>query len=680
MAQFCPPLSVIENMKTQPTEGEWKLLRFLAENYDNSYEVYFQPFLNEARPDVVLMRKGGGVMIFEVKDWNLSNYKSTPSGTWIVKANGDKMRFTPVRQVASYKEKIYSLNSSELFQLRTIEGESRCWSVVNCAVFFHKSSEAQVRDLCYPQNITEKNKKFLRYITLLGDDSLTKKKMDGIFYKNFIARQSYYFTDDVYHDLRRLFKPDIHTVEQGIKYDLSPAQVELSTSVAGARKRIKGVAGAGKSFVLARRAINAHKRTGGNVLILTYNITLKNYLHDRMSEVRENFDWGCFHIENYHQLFNSMLARCSKTVPDIARAKHPELFKGCDEDDVEKNARVSLPESVLEEVYADGSIFNGHEAELTKYDVILIDEAQDYREEWVRIIMKFVANEGAEVVAFADEKQNVYERMLDENKFPVIPITTGPWDRKLNTSYRLNTKISELAKLYQNKNFLGKYDLDEHFAPAQQLELIFGRSHIEYHSLPALSEGSYLKSLANYIRQLIKAYELHMNDVTVLSSSVDLVRKLGDVYSKLTKEKVNCMCETQEEFDKMSGDRIKIKEARRFKKQNFWQNTGRVSFSSIHSFKGLESTAVILIVGDGVVDNGDNSTPINLVESQFELTYVGVTRARNYLFVINIGDEKYDKFFNSDEVKKLLDGVSVTVEGEASGASIIDTVQEDMID
>ena len=26
MAQFCPPLSVIENMKTQPTEGEWKLL------------------------------------------------------------------------------------------------------------------------------------------------------------------------------------------------------------------------------------------------------------------------------------------------------------------------------------------------------------------------------------------------------------------------------------------------------------------------------------------------------------------------------------------------------------------------------------------------------------------------------------------------------------------------------
>ena len=140
------------------------------------------------------------------------------------------------------------------------------------------------------------------------------------------------------------------------------------------------------------------------------------------------------------------------------------------------------------------------------------------------------------------------------------------------------------------------------------------------------------------------------------------------------------MCETQEEFDKMSGDRIKIKEARRFKKQNFWQNTGRVSFSSIHSFKGLESTAVILIVGDGVVDNGDNSTPINLVESQFELTYVGVTRARNYLFVINIGDEKYDKFFNSDEVKKLLDGVSVTVEGEASGASIIDTVQEDMID
>ena len=51
-----------------------------------------------------------------------------------------------------------------------------------------------------------------------------------------------------------------------------------------------------------------------------------------------------------------------------------------------------------------------------------------------------------------------------------------------------------------------------------------------------------------------------------------------------------------------------------------------------------------------------------------------------FYFVVNpiAGAGQCKEKFN--EVKKLLDGVSVTVEGEASGASIIDTVQEDMID
>ena len=34
----------------------------------------FQPFLNGDLPDIIVMHKGGGVMIFEVKDWDLSNY------------------------------------------------------------------------------------------------------------------------------------------------------------------------------------------------------------------------------------------------------------------------------------------------------------------------------------------------------------------------------------------------------------------------------------------------------------------------------------------------------------------------------------------------------------------------------------------------------------------------------
>jgi len=36
-----------------------------------------------------------------------------------------------------------------------------------------------------------------------------------------------------------------------------------------------------------------------------------------------------------------------------------------------------------------------------------------YQENWIRIIMKYFASENAEIVAFADEKQNIYSRELD---------------------------------------------------------------------------------------------------------------------------------------------------------------------------------------------------------------------------------------------------------------------------
>ena len=74
MAQIYPPLKQIQKFKVQPEKGEWELLVFLFNYLDDSYEIYFQPFLDGDMPDMVIMRKGGGVLIIEVKDWNLNSY------------------------------------------------------------------------------------------------------------------------------------------------------------------------------------------------------------------------------------------------------------------------------------------------------------------------------------------------------------------------------------------------------------------------------------------------------------------------------------------------------------------------------------------------------------------------------------------------------------------------------
>jgi hypothetical protein len=73
MAIIYPDIEIIKLGRLKPEPGELFLLQFLSDNLDESYEIFFQPFLNGDRPDIILMRKGYGVMIIEVKDWNLKN-------------------------------------------------------------------------------------------------------------------------------------------------------------------------------------------------------------------------------------------------------------------------------------------------------------------------------------------------------------------------------------------------------------------------------------------------------------------------------------------------------------------------------------------------------------------------------------------------------------------------------
>ena len=55
MAVLFPTLEQIHNFKMQPKEGELQLLHFLNNYLDNSYEIYFKPFLNGDTPDIVIL-------------------------------------------------------------------------------------------------------------------------------------------------------------------------------------------------------------------------------------------------------------------------------------------------------------------------------------------------------------------------------------------------------------------------------------------------------------------------------------------------------------------------------------------------------------------------------------------------------------------------------------------------
>ena len=96
------------------------LLKFLSENLDNNYEIYFQPFLNGDRPDIIIMRPDAGVMIFEVKDWNLGSYDINDKKHWFVTQDHKKWSRikSPIDQVLGYKQNLYDLHIENLLETR----------------------------------------------------------------------------------------------------------------------------------------------------------------------------------------------------------------------------------------------------------------------------------------------------------------------------------------------------------------------------------------------------------------------------------------------------------------------------------------------------------------------------------------------------------------------------------
>ncbi len=65
-------------------------------------------------------------------------------------------------------------------------------------------------------------------------------------------------------------------------------------------------------------------------------------------------------------------------------------------------------------------------------------------------------------------------------------------------------------------------------------------------------------------------------------------------------------------------------------------NPGTVKLSTIHSFKGWEIDTLIVLIHEDT----DSENP-----SDDELVYTAITRCRNNLLILNMGNPRYHDFF-----------------------------------
>ena len=612
MAEILPSLENIERLKVRPNDGELFLVKYLVDRLDNEYEVYFQPFLNGDMPDIVVMRKGAGVLIIEVKYWNLSSYNIDMENNLHINGLAEKnvinKNFYNILTPFVYFHGVTKNNIDYIYiSAENLLRESK----------IKLNSELNSKDIT--KDLYDKKMDFLerktkqinrdKGMSLYNDERKLKKLLEAL------KKPHVLFTDEIYQEFKRYLKPPIHVASQGVNIKYDEKQLLLIKSEAGFQK-IKGVAGCGKTTILAKRAVNAHKRHGEHILILTYNRTLRNFIRDKISEVREDFSWGFFGITNYHSFITQMLNKCGIEITP------PDNYKNVS--------------SYFDSLFSDEKIFDDHINNLHKYKTILIDEVQDYRPEWIKIIRKYFLSTDGEMVIFGDESQNIYERNINKIN-PAIVEGFGQWKR-LTKSYRSksDSPLTLMSKLFQIKYLIKKYDIDLVDVKPMQGALLF-----DLMKGFVFSDLDDIYSIYKIIFDLLKSENIHPNDVSIISTNIEFLRKLDLIIRTESNEKTQTTFESEEVYlqlkslHKENNSKLaeELEHVRGSKKFGFNLNSGLVKLSTVHSFKGLESSTSVYILLEGDDD---------------EMVYTGITRAKQNSIIFMQDTSKYLEFFKTD--------------------------------
>ena len=577
--------------------------------------MYIDSILNEVKVDFIIVRPNKGILLVNVFENNLSNCILTEDNKEIIVSDGigNQVYFqSPIEHINLCQTSIK--DGIEELLMSTIE-DSRNFRLIKKVVVFTENTIDKVKDFFNTKD------EHINYTYLFGNEFIKDKSVSQELYNKISLKYNTRdFDDAVKRKLSKILSPSWHSYQEGrIGVEPKGAQKRLVMSQS-TQQKISGVAGSGKTFVLAVRAINAMKRTGGDVLILTYNITLANYLKYRLSEIREDFSWDKIDIFNYHQFFKIRASECQFHVKFGS--------------------------------YEDLTFFEKANKQ-KRYSAIFVDEVQDYTTEWLRTIMQYFLAPNGEFVVFGDPKQNIYNRPLDSNKDIRLGVIGGEWNRQLNTGRRFtNPRLAKLATSFQSTFFPQLPNDTINTEADSNIGNTFNFQIVNYYDLRADN------STDNLVAKLIDIIQSDTNEVrdfVVLASTIKLLRSIDYSYRQKTGEDTEVTFVSTERFDQLkqihhvTDDNVaswKFKRdydsLERTRKMLFTTDKRCLKISTIQSFKGWESPSVIVILEDNYQSRYTGFMPMSP-----ENIYTAITRARENLYVINIGNDYYDQFFKT---------------------------------
>lgn len=584
-----PPLAELHRLPTPLTAGERAVLDLLHSRLDVSWEIYIQPFLNGLRPDFVLLNPRNGIVVLEVKDWDLDamRYFVKDGRLWAERDGRTflKEKDNPFSAVQRYKEEIYELYAT------TLPAKSGL-RVITAGVVFTRADRDVVLRLF--NDCRKKMAKWPNQYPVAGQRELSGGDIDALIPAHRYRNNN--MSSAAATELRNwLVEPDV-AQEQREPLRFDARQLAFIRNGGGARmRRLKGPAGSGKSVVLAARAARL-ACVGKRVLVVTYNITLMNYLHDLVQR--------CARDEETHELDIASRRPCEveirhfhgwcKTVIETA-GRAPEYDDLWQQHGVQAvlDERMALlaheclleaPEQPRTQGENQSAHAGGH-----RYDAIFVDEGQDYLPLWWNVL-RDALRPGGEMLLVADPTQDVYERSASWTDAAMTGAGfRGPWNL-MATSYRLPRVLAVQATLFAREFITSGEVVVPEPEPQQELDLY--PAHLQWTQAPANDLAQTSVRLALAIVSQFRPDVVAWADVAILVQTIEIGKAVVTALRTMKFAPIHTFPEGTEQ------NQEEERRAAKRKKLAFFKGGASIKVTTLHSYKGWEGRAVVVAVED----------------------------------------------------------------------------------
>jgi len=631
MAVFPQGLSQID---ARCNTGERRLLHQLKRCLEDDYIVWHDIAVGPRarQPDFVILSPRWGVLLLEVKDWKRATLgPANRDAVELLTPRGRVTQPHPLRQARDYAHELVDLMKLDPALVHhggPFDGRLLFpygWGVVMSAL---RRAEIEGSDF---------DSLFAPARTLLRDDL-----DDGIAPEAFQHRLWGMFTVSYPHTLTmpqrdrirwHLF-PEVRLPQQAALDFAAPAaqrprlpdllqvmdlqQEQVARTLGDGHRVIHGAAGSGKTMVLIFRAqyLAAAARVDQPILVLCFNRALADRIDTllRQRGVDERVQVRTFH------------GWCQ----DLVRSYQLDVDRG-----LGKDAYFDALAAVVERAVGSSRVPGG------QYSALLIDEAHDFEDAWLRIAARMVSPATNHLLVLYDDAQSIYQPKRRRFNFASVGIEARGRTSVLRLNYRNTAEVMALAVRCAQGLLNSGPAADAGAArDDDEMPLVQPASAGRRGALPVLVLARHAAEEATLVAERIVAAQAAgaaLDEIAVLCRTKGMLRPFETALAQ-----AGIACQSMRQQPLRHPD---------------WQRPG-VKLLTMHSAKGLEF-ARVFIAGLHVLPMRGEA-----LDDALRLLYVAMTRATRELVLSAHGQSVV-----VERVRDALDEVGQRFAGDAQAQS-----------